>query len=59
MLKDETLVRAMDSNIWKINCVDLLTKPIIFAPSDYNRGITNIIELFYYDYYSKQRINPS
>ena len=36
----------MDSNIWKINCVDLLTKPIIFAPSDYNRYITNIIELF-------------
>ena len=45
----------MDSNIWKINCVDLLTKPIICAPSDYNRGISNIIELFYYDNSIKQR----
>ena len=59
MLKDETLVRAMDSNIWKINCVDLLTKPIIFAPSDYNRYIQTLLNFFYYDYYTKQRLNQS
>ena len=36
----------MDSDIWKINCVDLLTKPFICAPSDYNRGISNKFEFF-------------
>ena len=36
----------MDSNIWKINCVDLLTKPLFCAPSDYNRGISNKFEFF-------------